>query len=83
MNLASTTSHELWLDTDPGFDDWMAWLLIESLAQFQFQFHLHGVSVVAGNAPLELTLSNALRIKAFHGFATPVHAGCDRPCKSL
>ena len=75
MNIASAATHELWLDTDPGFDDWMAWLLIESLAQFQ----LHGVSVVAGNAPLEHTLPNALRIKSFHGFATPVYAGCDRP----
>jgi purine nucleosidase len=65
----------LWLDTDPGFDDWMAWLLIEALPQFK----LHGVSVVAGNAPLSITLPNALRIKAFHGFTTPVYAGCDRP----
>ena len=66
---------ELWLDTDPGFDDWMAWLLIESCADFR----LHGVSVVAGNAPLPRTLSNALRIKAFHGLNAPVYAGCDRP----
>ena len=66
---------DLWLDTDPGFDDWMAWLLIESWPQFR----LHGVSVVAGNAPLAITLPNALRIKAFHGFTTPVYAGCDRP----
>jgi len=21
---------DLWLDTDPGFDDWMAWLLLEA-----------------------------------------------------
>jgi purine nucleosidase len=66
---------KLWLDTDPGFDDWMAWLLIESLPQFE----LLGVGVVAGNAPLSITLPNALRIKAFHGFSTPVYAGCDRP----
>ena len=66
---------DLWLDTDPGFDDWMAWLLIESCPQFR----LHGVGVVAGNAPLFRTLSNALRIKAFHAFTTPVYAGCERP----
>ena len=66
---------DLWLDTDPGFDDWMAWALIESWPGF----HLHGVSVVAGNAPLATTLSNALRIKSYHGFTTPVYAGCDRP----
>ena len=66
---------QLWLDTDPGFDDWMAWLLIEACPQWR----LHGVGVVAGNAPLFRTLSNALRIKALHGFTTPVYAGCDRP----
>ncbi len=75
MNADATTPHALWLDTDPGFDDWMAWLLIESLPQLR----LLGVSVVAGNAPLPRTLSNALRIKAFHGFDTPVFSGCDRP----
>lgn len=66
---------DLWLDTDPGFDDWMAWALLEAAPGLR----LRGVSVVAGNAPLACTLSNALRIKAFHGFATPVYAGCDRP----
>jgi purine nucleosidase len=66
---------DVWFDTDPGFDDWMAWALLESDPQFR----LHGVSVVAGNAPLPRTLLNALSIKALHGFTTPVHAGCDRP----
>jgi len=66
---------DLWYDTDPGFDDWMAWALLEGNPTFR----LHGVSVVAGNAPLSVTLANALAIKAFHGFATPVYAGCDRP----
>ena len=70
---------DLWLDTDPGFDDWMAWLLIESLIESMPQWRLHGVSVVAGNAPLSITQPNALRIKAFHGFETPVYTGCDRP----
>jgi purine nucleosidase len=67
---------DLWLDTDPGFDDWMAWLLVESLPQ---HFRLHGVSVVAGNAPLPLTERNALRIKALHGLAAPVYRGCSQP----
>lgn len=66
---------DLWFDTDPGFDDWMAWALIEA----EPRFRLHGVSVVAGNAPLSITLPNALAIQALHGFATPVYAGCDRP----
>ena len=66
---------DLWYDTDPGFDDWMAWALLEA----EPRFRLHGVSVVAGNAPLSITLPNALAIKALHGFKTPVFAGCDRP----
>lgn len=66
---------DVWLDTDPGFDDWMAWALLEAAPQFR----LRGVSVVAGNAPLSITLPNALAIRALHGFRTPVHAGCERP----
>jgi purine nucleosidase len=65
----------IWLDADPGFDDYMAWALLEADPRFV----VDGVSVVAGNAPLERTLSNALRIKALHGLTTPVYAGCDRP----
>jgi purine nucleosidase len=66
---------DLWYDTDPGFDDWMAWALLQA----EPTFRVHGVSVVAGNAPLSVTLANALAIKAFHGFDVPVYAGCDRP----
>jgi len=69
------TRQKIWFDTDPGFDDWMAWALLEAEPQFE----LLGVSVVAGNAPLAITLPNALSIKALHGFKTPVFAGCDRP----
>jgi purine nucleosidase len=65
----------VWLDTDPGFDDWMAWALLEADPGVD----LLGVGVVAGNAPLRATLDNALRIRALHGWTTPVHAGCDRP----
>jgi purine nucleosidase len=70
---------DIWYDTDPGFDDWMAWALLEA----EPRFRIHGVSVVAGNAPLSITLPNALAIKALHGFDTPVFAGCDRPLSQL
>lgn len=69
------TTQRIWLDTDPGFDDYLAWALLEADAGFQ----VDGVGVVAGNAPLHRTLSNALRIKALHGLSAPVYAGCDRP----
>jgi purine nucleosidase len=66
---------DIWLDTDPGFDDWMAWALLQADPGVR----LHGVSVVAGNAPLPLVLANARRIHALHGWSTPVWAGADRP----
>ncbi len=75
MSKSSSSPVRIWLDTDPGFDDYMAWALLQADPRFS----LEGVGVVAGNAPLERTLSNALRIKAMHGLAVPVHAGCDRP----
>jgi len=65
----------LWLDTDPGFDDLITWLLLERLTGYR----LCGVSVVAGNAPLEHTLANALRISRFLGSAVPVYAGAPVP----
>lgn len=67
--------NSVWLDTDPGFDDFVTWLLLEHLPGTR----LDGVSVVAGNAPLEHTLANALKISTFLGSGTPVYAGCDRP----
>jgi purine nucleosidase len=66
---------QVWLDTDPGFDDWMAWALLEADPLVRVQ----GVSVVAGNAALPQVLANARRIGALHGWTTPIHAGCERP----
>ncbi len=66
---------DIWLDTDPGFDDWMAWALLEADPDVR----LHGVSVVAGNAPMPTVLSNAQRIHALHGWTTPLFAGCTQP----
>ena len=66
---------DIWLDTDPGFDDWMAWALLEADPGVR----LHGVSVVAGNAPLPTVLSNAQRMHALHVWATPLYAGCAQP----
>jgi purine nucleosidase len=66
---------EIWLDTDPGFDDWFAWALLEADPNVK----MHGVSVVAGNAPLPLVLANAQRMHALHGWKTPLWAGAERP----
>src|SRR4051812_32516136 len=65
----------VWLDTDPGLDDWLVMLMLAALTSLRWL----GVSVVAGNAPLEFTLANALRIRHHYGLKVPVYAGSDRP----
>jgi purine nucleosidase len=66
---------KIWLDTDPGFDDWFAMLVLADDPGIDWL----GTSVVAGNAPLESTWRNARRIAHFHGWTWPMHAGCDAP----
>jgi purine nucleosidase len=75
MSEAMLGARRIWLDADPGFDDWLTMLLLAC------EEHLHwaGLSVVAGNAPLAVTLDNALRIRALHGWRVPVHAGAAQP----
>lgn len=73
--MGSDARRPIWLDTDPGFDDWWAW----SLLQTHPAFELLGVSIVSGNAPLTRTLDNACRIRDWHGWPTPLWAGADRP----
>jgi hypothetical protein len=53
----------VWLDTDPGFDDWLAMLMLAAHPGLRWL----GISVVAGNAPLDVTLDNALRIRHHYG----------------
>lgn len=70
---------KIWLDTDPGFDDWfaMAMLAVDPGVRWV------GTSVVAGNAPLALTWRNARRIAAFHALDdVPFFAGCDAPLEA-
>jgi purine nucleosidase len=67
----------VWLDADPGFDDWLTMLL---LAQGALDWR--GMSVVHGNAPLSFTLRNTLDVCAFHGLKVPVWAGCAQALSS-
>jgi purine nucleosidase len=64
------------IDTDPGQDDAVAILL--ALASPELE--VLGVTAVAGNVPLPLTLRNVLRIVELAGRPdVPVFAGCSRP----
>ena len=70
-----TPRRRVWLDADPGLDDWLAMLMLAVNPHVQWT----GMSVVAGNAPLQNTLANALDIRRHYGLQVPIYAGCDRP----
>jgi purine nucleosidase len=73
--VSEAATRPVWLDTDPGFDDWLTLLMLAAHPGLRWL----GVSVVAGNAPLETTLANALRIRHHYGLRVPIFRGCDRP----
>lgn len=64
------------IDTDPGQDDAVALLLAFGSPELE----VLGVTCVAGNVPLALTLKNARKICELAGRAdVPVFAGADKP----
>lgn len=67
---------KLWFDTDPGVDDALALALILARPEFE----LVGLSTVFGNASVEQTTQNALRLLTLFGRPElPVHVGAVRP----
>jgi len=63
------------IDCDPGVDDAIALFLA-----FSANLPLLGITTVAGNVPLSLTATNALKICALANRPNiPVFAGCPRP----
>ncbi|KAJ2784682.1 Uridine nucleosidase 1 [Coemansia javaensis] len=66
----------VWLDCDVGHDDAMALIL----GAYHPRIRLLGVSSVSGNAPLENTTENAVRVLQAAGIAgVKVHRGAARP----
>lgn len=64
------------IDTDPGVDDALALLL----AMRSPELEIEGITPVAGNVPLELTLPNALRLVEIAGRTDiPVAVGARAP----
>jgi purine nucleosidase len=64
------------IDTDPGVDDALALLLAMRSAELKIE----GITAVAGNVPLELTLPNALRMVEISSRPEiPVAAGAKGP----
>jgi inosine-uridine nucleoside N-ribohydrolase len=72
----SRESSRVVIDTDPGVDDAFALLL----AMRSPELKIEGITAVAGNVPLELTLPNALRMVEIAGRDDiPVAAGAKSP----
>ncbi|WP_306262091.1 nucleoside hydrolase [Pararhizobium sp. IMCC21322] len=65
---------EIWVDTDFGFDDLWAMLLLRHLG-----VRIAGLSLVAGNVPLTQVVSNALGAQQAYGLEAPIFKGADRP----
>lgn len=63
----------LWVDTDYGFDDLWALLLLR-----RYGATVEGISLVAGNTPLPQVIANALGAAEAYGFGAPLHAGADK-----
>ncbi|MGA1169194.1 MAG: nucleoside hydrolase [Ilumatobacteraceae bacterium] len=65
----------IWIDTDTASDDVVALII----ALRHPDVDVVGISVVAGNVPLEMGVQNALITVEKCGSTVPVHAGADRP----
>lgn len=64
----------IWVDTDFGFDDLWALLLLRHL-----NITVDGVSLVAGNASLAQVVANGAAAKAYYGFDWPIWQGASAP----
>ncbi|OHV19808.1 nucleoside hydrolase [Rhizobium sp. RMa-01] len=64
----------VWIDTDMGFDDIAAILVVA-----QSEFDIAGVSLVFGNAPLPQVRKNAAGAASAFGWKFPIHTGRAMP----
>ena len=67
------------IDCDPGIDDSLAIMLALSMPD---QIELLGITIAAGNSPVEMGYQNALKVLDFMGrLDVPVFMGADRPLR--
>ncbi|MCL2594058.1 MAG: nucleoside hydrolase [Promicromonosporaceae bacterium] len=66
----------LWFDCDTGFDDAVALLVILRAAS---EYDLVGISTVCGNATLDNTTTNTLRVSEAFGIDIPIYRGAAKP----
>jgi purine nucleosidase len=65
----------VWLDADPGFDDWMTMLILAQAHQ-ENKICWLGTSIVHGNAPLATTWENARAIASQYKLPCDFFRGC-------
>jgi len=70
-----TTAHRIIIDCDPGHDDMAAILL----AAWHDSITIEAITTVCGNASLENTTNNALRIVEAFNLDVPVYRGAELP----
>ncbi len=73
--MSVSTPHRIIIDCDPGHDDMAAILLAASHPAIRIE----AITTVCGNASLENTTRNVLRIVEAFGLDVPVHAGAVLP----
>ena len=73
--MSVSTPHRIIIDCDPGHDDMAAILLAASHPAIRIE----AITTVCGNASLENTTRNAVRIVEAFGLDVPVHAGAVLP----
>ena len=67
------------IDSDPGIDDSLAIMLALSMPE---EIEVVGITIAAGNAPVEMGYGNALKVLKFMDrLDVPVFMGADRPLK--
>ncbi|MBB3915605.1 nucleoside hydrolase [Rhizobium fabae] len=64
----------VWIDTDMGFDDIAAILVVA-----QSEYEIDGISLVFGNAPLPQVRMNAAGAASAFGWTFPIHTGRAMP----
>ena len=68
-------NYPVWIDCDPGVDDAAALLL----AHAQEETEIVGISTVSGNAYVDQTTENALKLCDLMGASYPVYRGAEKP----
>ncbi len=68
-------NYPIWIDCDPGVDDAAALLL----AHAQEETEIVGISTVSGNAYVDQTTENALKLCDLMGASYPVYRGAEKP----